>query len=47
MQDQLSRITHCDPGSGLDYSVVHIFLMKSYNTQKFKFKTPDYFYGNQ
>lgn len=32
MQDQLSHITHYDPGSGLDYSVVHIFLMKSYNT---------------
>lgn len=44
MQDQLSHILHYDPGNGLDQNVVHIFLMKSYSTQKFKFKTPDYIF---
>lgn len=44
MQDQLSHILHYDPGNGLDQNVVHIFLMKSYSTQKLKFKTPDYIF---
>lgn len=44
MQDQLSHIPHYDPGNGLNQNVVHIFLMKSYSTQKLKFKTPGYIF---